>query len=154
MEKSSKFYHVIAVTFLIEKNGRFLLIKRSSNEDHYGGKWVFPGGKVEKGEDVIRALLRELKEETSLKIQRKAAFLRSYSFARKDNSSTVGLVFCLKYKSGKVKLDKNSEDFVWILPEEIKGYDTIPGIETHIKNAQEAIQKNLFMDLKKLSKNG
>jgi len=60
----------------------------------------------------------------------------------------------LKYKSGKVKLDKNSEDFAWILPEEIKDYDTIPGIEIHIKNAQEAIQKNLFMDLKKLSKNG
>lgn len=154
MKKNSKFYHVIAVTFLIEKNGRFLLIKRGSNEDHYGGKWVFPGGKVEKGEDIIGTLLREVKEETGLRVQRKAAFLRSYSFTRKDNSSTVGLVFCLKYKGGKVKLDKNSEDFVWILPEEIKDYDTIPGIEMHIKNAQEAIQKNLFMDLKKLSKNG
>lgn len=154
MKKKSKFYHVIAVTFLIERNGKFLLIKRSKKEDHYGEKWVFPGGKVEKGEDVIKALLREVKEETGLEIQKRAAFLRSYSFTRKNGTSTIGLVFCLKYKSGKVRLDKNSEDFAWIYPEEIVKFDTIAGIETHLENAQEAIKRNLFMDLKKLSKNG
>lgn len=154
MKRNSKFYHVIAVTFLIERKGRFLLIKRNQKEDHYGGKWVFPGGKVEKGEDVLKTLLREVKEETGLEIRRKAAFLRSYSFIRNDGSSTIGLVFCLKYKSGRVKLDKNSEDFTWVSPKEIKKYDTIPGIETHIRNAQEAIQRNLFVKLKKLSKNG
>lgn len=154
MKKNFKFHHVIAVTFLIERNGKFLLIKRSNKEDHYGGKWVFPGGKVEKGEDIIKALLREAEEETGLQIQKRAAFIRSYTFERNDGSSTVGVVFCLKYKSGKVKLDENSEDFAWIRPEEITNFDTIPGIETHIKNAQEAIKRNLFMDLKKLSKNG
>lgn len=154
MKKNSNFYHVIAVTFLIERNGKFLLIKRSKKEDHYGGKWVFPGGKVEKGENIIKTLLREVKEETGLKIQKRAAFLRSYSFTRNDGTLTIGLVFCLKYKSGKVKLDKNSEDFAWIRPNEITKFDTIPGIETHLENAQEAIKRNLFMDLKKLSKNG
>ncbi|MCK4453977.1 NUDIX hydrolase [Candidatus Parcubacteria bacterium] len=70
----SKFHHIVAVTCLIENNGRFLLIKRSSKEDYYGGKWVFPGGKVEREEDVIQTLLREIKEETGLETQRKVAF--------------------------------------------------------------------------------
>ena len=128
------------------------MIKRSAKEDYYGGKWVFPGGKVEKGEDVIKAMLRELKEEVGVDVQRKVSFLRSYTFLRNDGSSTIGLVFCLKYKKGKVRLDKNSEDFCWILPEEIYNFDTIPGIESHIRNAKEAIQRNLFMDFRKLSR--
>jgi mutator protein MutT len=152
--KNSKIHHVVSVTFLIEKNGRFLLVKRGENEDYFGGKWTFPGGKVEKGEDVIKALLREVKEETGLEIQRKAAFLRSYCFMRKDGSSTIGLVFCLKYKKGKVNLDKSLKEFAWVSPKELHRYDIIPGIEIHLKNALEALKRNLFMDLKKLSKNG
>lgn len=46
-------------------DGRILLAKRPARV-HQGGKWEFPGGKIEPGESVERALERELQEELGI----------------------------------------------------------------------------------------
>lgn len=46
---------------------RYFLTKRLK-EAHQGGKWEFPGGKVESGETVAQALSRELKEEVAIDV--------------------------------------------------------------------------------------
>src|SRR5436190_15304266 len=51
-----------------DKQGRILVSQRSLNSKMYPGQWQVPGGKVEKGEDYLRALEREIKEETSLEV--------------------------------------------------------------------------------------
>jgi 8-oxo-dGTP diphosphatase len=53
---------------LRDDNGRCLLLKRSMNSKWYAGKWEFPGGKVDPGENFGDALLREVFEETGLRI--------------------------------------------------------------------------------------
>jgi len=45
----------------------YYLTKRLEHA-HQGGKWEFPGGKVEKGETVAQALARELKEEVAIEV--------------------------------------------------------------------------------------
>jgi 8-oxo-dGTP diphosphatase len=63
---SVKIVHV-AVAVLINEVGQVLLSKRGDNQ-HQGGLWEFPGGKVERDESVFDALVREFLEEVGVRI--------------------------------------------------------------------------------------
>jgi len=52
---------------VIKKNNAIFICKRA-DEQHQGGLWEFPGGKVETGESVFAALKRELSEEVGITI--------------------------------------------------------------------------------------
>ncbi len=64
-KKKTPCHHV--VTGIIWKNGSFYIQKRKEKQ-HLGGLWEFPGGKVEKGESEVTALIREIDEECSIKV--------------------------------------------------------------------------------------
>lgn len=49
------------VRCIVFNNNKILLVKREDS-----GLWELPGGKIEKGEDMFTAAIRELKEETNL----------------------------------------------------------------------------------------
>jgi len=66
----SKLVHVaVGVITRLKITGQreFFLTKRSDNV-HQGGKWEFPGGKVEDEETVAEALSRELNEEVGISV--------------------------------------------------------------------------------------
>tara|TARA_R110002167_G_scaffold34573_6_gene110504 strand:+ start:60844 stop:61314 length:471 start_codon:yes stop_codon:yes gene_type:complete len=65
-----KTVHVaVGVIILIneQQQTQYFLTKRLADA-HQGGKWEFPGGKVEKHETVAQALARELKEEVAIEV--------------------------------------------------------------------------------------
>ncbi|KZN51363.1 8-oxo-dGTP diphosphatase MutT [Pseudoalteromonas luteoviolacea] len=53
---------------VIVKQGQYFVCKRS-DEQHQGGLWEFPGGKVEADESVEQALARELAEEIGINVK-------------------------------------------------------------------------------------
>ncbi len=57
----------VAVAVFITADGRFLLSSRPDGKP-YAGYWEFPGGKIEAGESVREALVRELEEELNVVI--------------------------------------------------------------------------------------
>ena len=58
----------VAVGVLLNDNHEVLIALRPV-ESHQGGLWEFPGGKVEEGESVERALNREFEEELGISVQ-------------------------------------------------------------------------------------
>ena len=58
----------VAVGILVQADGQFLLTSRPAGKS-YAGYWEFPGGKVESGETLQAALVRELREEIGIEVQ-------------------------------------------------------------------------------------
>ena len=57
----------VAVGVIVGADGRILLAKRPDHL-HMGGRWEFPGGKVEDNESIQQAMTRELKEELDIDV--------------------------------------------------------------------------------------
>ncbi len=53
---------------VIENSTQQILLAKRHEHLHQGGKWEFPGGKVELAETTSQALIRELKEEVDLDV--------------------------------------------------------------------------------------
>ncbi|MBG9550429.1 NUDIX domain-containing protein [Cytobacillus firmus] len=58
---------VLVVSTTIVQDGKVLMIKE--NKATVKNKWNFPSGHVEKGEDILEAACREVKEETGLDVK-------------------------------------------------------------------------------------
>ena len=85
----------VAVGVIIRQQGRqaqVLLALRSSKQ-HQGGKWEFPGGKVEPGETVEAALSRELQEELAITVTKAEPFmLLNYTYPERRVTLDIWLV--------------------------------------------------------------
>lgn len=64
----------VAAGILVDAQGRVLLMQRLPGK-HLAGKWEFPGGKLEAGETVAQALVRELREELGIEVAASAPLI-------------------------------------------------------------------------------
>lgn len=64
---SAKRYPVVGVGGVVVRDGRVLLARRGTPP--LEGRWSIPGGRVEWGETIERALIRELREEAGLDVR-------------------------------------------------------------------------------------
>lgn len=95
------------VTCAIIRRGSEILALRRPPGASRGGKWEFPGGKVESGETPEDCLRRELREELAVEV-RLAAALPAYSFDYPD--FTIRLIpFVCELVSGRLELREHSE---------------------------------------------
>ncbi|MEP7156181.1 MAG: Nudix family hydrolase [Betaproteobacteria bacterium] len=73
----------VAVAVFLKPDGTFLLSSRPTGKP-YPGYWEFPGGKIEPGETVLQAMIRELVEELNVTITRATpwfTFMMHYTHA-------------------------------------------------------------------------
>lgn len=153
---------IISVITILKCGGKFLLVKRSEQDEVFPGKWQNLGGKVELGETIENAVKREINEETGLKIKNhQPLFIQSYSW-KKDISSPVrlGLIFMisLEGETGSHKIILNSElaNFSWFTFEEIKkmnqtnsliGKDSSTGTFGQLSQAKKFLKKRSSLRL-------
>ncbi|RLE58684.1 MAG: ADP-ribose pyrophosphatase [Thermoprotei archaeon] len=88
----------IAVDGVVIKDGKILLVKRG--KDPFKGKYALPGGFVEYGEKVEDAIIREVLEETNVRVKIRD-LLGVYSDPDRDpRGHVISIAFLLEYVSG------------------------------------------------------
>ena len=128
-----------SVSAFIVKNKSFIVLKREQL-DEFGkkGSWTIPCGRIEINENPIKAILREVKEETNLKI--KVIKPLGVWNCKKEDTWRVNVCYICKYKSGKVKLSKEHSEFSWINLKNLNNSKLEKWIKDYAKIANKAIQ--------------
>ena len=90
----------IAVGTIIHSHeGRIVLVRRAIEPGY--GKWVFPGGYVDRGEEVTLAAVREAREEAGLDV-RLDHLINIYSYAGR---APVIIVYAATMLAGELAVD-------------------------------------------------
>ena len=114
---------VDVVAAVIKKDNLFLIANRSV-EANSSGLWEFPGGKVEEKETFVSALIREIEEELSLKIQ-VGDKITSIDLKASDKHLSVHYFYAL-ILSGQITLNVHSE-FKWVERDQLDSFKYIDG---------------------------
>ena len=126
---------------IFNQKGKVFLMKSHK----WRGKYVVPGGHIELGETMHKALKREIKEETALNIHNIEylclnEFIFDKSFWKKKHF--IFLNFTCKTNSTKVELNDEAQGYVWTgLKEALK----LP-VEPYTRTAiEECLKKKTFL---------
>jgi len=83
---------LVAVGVIYDPKQGYFICRRATHQ-HQGGKWEFPGGKVEQAETVQQALTRELQEEIGIDVKAaKPLLVIEHSYSDKVVKLDVWLV--------------------------------------------------------------
>ena len=135
--------HFIGVGGVVFHKNQVLLVKLT-----YGpvkGKWLIPGGLVDCGETLQEAVVRELYEETGVKVHPQGIVGLRSMVRIKDHLTDLYSIFLCKLISTADLLIKDEEELAevrWIPLEELK---TNPLITSYTKHVIKQAQNNTLM---------
>jgi len=115
---------VVGVGGVVVRDSKVLLIRRGK-EPLYG-RWVVPGGTVELGETLEEALVREMEEETCLRV---APVLVLTVFDRIEREGErvvyhyVIVDFLCRWLSGEARAASDALEVAWASADQLPGYD-------------------------------
>ena len=132
--------HVIAITGIVVKDGKFLITRRNLDKKAFPGKWTVPGGRLEMADYIDtpkdtdshwyniaeKVLRREVMEEAGLEIKN-IKYLASMTFMRGEDPALIISFYC-DHHDGDVVLCSESIDHAWVDLNESRNYDLIEGI--------------------------
>jgi mutator protein MutT len=104
---------------LVFHQGKLLITQRRP-DDHLGGLWEFPGGKVEPGETFERCLVRELREELGIEV---AVGDQVEDITHTYPEKTVRLRFFMCALISGTARPIHCQDVGWVAREELRNYD-------------------------------
>ena len=118
-------------TIITDDQGRILLVKRAIEPGY--GKWVYPGGYVDRGEQVHVAAIREAKEEAGLDV-RLDQLINVYSY---PGRAPVIIVYSASIVGGELNVDDEGLEARWFHAEEI------PWDELAFSSTYDALREHL-----------
>lgn len=112
----------VAAAVIVNAQGDFLLAQRPPSKP-YSGYWEFPGGKIEEGESVRAALVRELEEELGINVTHAYPWItRDYDYTH----ASVRLHFHRVIAWTGELHGREGQVFVWQTPDKITVEPLLP----------------------------
>lgn len=118
---------IVVACALVDADSRVLIAQRPQGKS-LAGLWEFPGGKLEAGETLEEAIVRELREE--LKIETKVACLAPLTFAShsyEDFHLLMPLFVCRRFWGTPVAVEHQA--LKWVRPQKLRDYPMPPADE-------------------------
>ena len=118
-------YPMVGVGVVVWKDETVLLIQRG--KPPRAGAWSLPGGRQELGETTREAGVREVLEETGIKIEIKD-LVDVVDTINRDDSGRVRMQYTLvdywaEWKSGEPTASTDAADARWVHPEDLPDYN-------------------------------
>lgn len=144
-------YGLAVRALLSDDDGKILIIKRSTDSKTNPGKWEFPGGKVDPEESFDQALLREVYEETNLKIG--LDHVVGVSEQNLHVIRAVHIIMSGNIIDGELKLSDEHEGYAWVFFEDLIEYELADWLEHFVNNQYQIIKGKEELDKKKEPEN-
>jgi ADP-ribose pyrophosphatase YjhB (NUDIX family) len=126
------------VSAAIFRNGKVLLVRRARSPAK--GFYSLPGGRVEFGETLHAALVREIGEETALEVAIIGlAGWREVMPAASGGGHYLIMSFAARWTAGDVMLNEELDEFRWLAPEALGELKITGGLEEIIRSARELV---------------
>lgn len=106
----------VSTRAIIRRDGKTLLLRRSSGREDILSKFELPGGKIEYGEQPDDALKRCIKQSTGLSVQTMQLFdVFTYIDHQDKDVQYVFILYLVSLVSngGKIRLNQNYDKYVW-----------------------------------------
>ncbi|AHG04506.1 NUDIX hydrolase [Halobacterium sp. DL1] len=125
-----EFAYVVNVDAAVVRDGEYLVIERSAEEEHAAGTVAFPGGKVEQTEgfDAIEnTARREVREETGVEVGA-VEYVSSNAFVADEGTQCLNVLTRCEYESGEPEARQPDEvaDAFWLPYEEFGAHPDVP----------------------------
>ena len=134
---------IIGVGAVIIKDGKILLEKRKNEPGK--GKWSIPGGLVELGESVEQTVIREVKEETGLDVEKPEHIDVVDNIIRDENGEVkyhfVIIDYFVKLKGGTLEAKSDAEELKWVPLNEVEKYDLTKTFREFFKRNYKRLQE-------------
>ena len=134
---------IVGVGAVIVCEGKILLEKRKNEPSR--GKWTIPGGLVELGESLESAVVREVKEETSLEVDN-PRLLDVVDNVDLDESGKVKYHFVIvdyfvtAECVGDLKAASDADDLKWVPFNEVEAFDLTRSFRCFFKRNRRRLE--------------
>lgn len=102
----------------LEKDGKYLILKRSDSKDFAPNAWEVVTGRIEEDESPEDGILREILEETGLRAEIVMPVETGFFYRGGKEFPMVFISYWCKYKEGDVRLNWEHSEFKWTSIEE------------------------------------